>query len=80
MEAKTKFSKKHYVVLADVLQTEYRNAENPSKELAGIYRVAYNLADRLAADNPRFNAGHFLAVVRGERDVNSRPVRNAEVL
>ena len=26
-------------------------------------------------DNPRFDREHFLAVVRGERDLNSRPAR-----
>lgn len=30
------------------------------------------LADALSQDNPRFDREHFLAVVRGERELNSR--------
>ena len=36
-------------------------------------QIAGNLARALAADNPRFDRDHFLAVVRGERALNSRP-------
>lgn len=75
---KAKFSKRHYVVIADVLATEYRQAANPSKELGAIYRIAYTLADKFAADNPRFSTEHFLSVVRGEREVNSRPTRRSK--
>lgn len=73
-----KFSKRHYIVVADVLATEYRQAANPSKELGAIYRIAYTLADKFAADNSRFSTEHFLAVVRGEKGLNSRPSRPAE--
>lgn len=31
------------------------------------------LADALSQDNPRFDREHFLAVVRGEKELNSRP-------
>jgi hypothetical protein len=37
---------------------------------------ALHIAETLASENPRFNREHFLAVVRGERDLNSRPARN----
>lgn len=73
---KAKFSKWHYVVIADVLATEYRQAVNPSKELGAIYRIAYTLADKFAADNVRFSTEHFLAVVRGERELSSRPTKH----
>lgn len=35
------------------------------------------IADVLAKDNPRFDREHFLAVVRGERALNSKPPRKA---
>ena len=37
---------------------------------------AAHIAEELATDNPRFNREHFLAVVRGERALTSRPARN----
>lgn len=40
---------------------------------------AAHIAEALAAENPRFRREHFLAVVRGERDLNSRPARNGKV-
>jgi len=36
---------------------------------------AAHIAEALAADNPRFNREHFLDVVRGEKDLNSRPLK-----
>jgi hypothetical protein len=38
-------------------------------------RVAQDISNGLASDNPRFDREHFLAVVRGEKDLNSRPAR-----
>jgi hypothetical protein len=35
------------------------------------------IANELEADNPRFDREHFLAVVRGEKDLNSRPARKS---
>lgn len=79
MRAKPKFTRTHYQAVAEVLQDEYRNAPNPSKQLAGVYRVACALADKFAQDNPRFNATHFLCVVRGEKRVTSRPRSKAHL-
>ena len=45
-------------------------------EMCGIMNVASELADSLARDNSRFDKDHFLAVVRGEKELNSRPGRN----
>jgi hypothetical protein len=39
---------------------------------------AAHIAEALASENPRFNREHFLAVVRGERDLNSHPSRNGK--
>lgn len=40
---------------------------------------AAHIAEALATDNPRFNREHFLAVVKGERALTSRPARNGGV-
>jgi len=39
---------------------------------------AAHIAEALADDNPRFSREHFLAVIRGERALNSRPSRNGK--
>ena len=52
--------------------TNYHGKLNTDGE---AYQAARLIADELAADNPRFDREHFLAVVRGERDLNSRPGR-----
>jgi hypothetical protein len=46
----------------------------------GIDYASDEIADALAHDNARFDKDHFLAVVRGERDLRSRPSRQGERL
>jgi hypothetical protein len=41
--------------------------------LDGYRDAVEDLASALHVDNPRFDRPHFLAVVRGEKDLNSRP-------
>ena len=41
-----------------------------------IEEAANKLAVEMVIDNPRFNGVHFLAVVRGEKDLNSKPARS----
>lgn len=41
----------------------------------GVMRAAEALAYAMAEDNPRFDSEHFLSVVRGEKELNSRPTR-----
>lgn len=64
------------------LRVEYHNADasepcgvSPS-ERHTIRKVAGEIADALKRDNARFSRMHFLAVVRGEKDLNSRPARS----
>lgn len=75
-------TRKDYILIAGVLAEAYRNAKheanfdvNAGYKLNGIGSAAESLARGLAADNPRFDREHFLAVVRGEKDLNSRPAR-----
>lgn len=70
------FSKRHYVVIANVLRGEYAQSGEHEHERAMVYIVADALADELERDNPSFNREHFLAVVRGEREPDSRPPRS----
>lgn len=43
-----------------------------------VYWTAEEIAWRLHIDNPRFDGKHFLAVVRGEKPLESRPRRSIE--
>jgi hypothetical protein len=45
-------------------------------ELIGVMAAAEYLANALQADNSRFNRSHFLAVIRGEKDLYSRPAHH----
>jgi len=80
-----KFSKRHYIVIAEVLRDKRNCLDTvpaPTKaHLAAQYESFWDTTERITgalfADNPRFNREHFLAVVRGERDLNSRPKRGA---
>lgn len=69
------FSKRHYVVIANVLRGEYAQSGEHEHERAMVYIVADALADEFGRDNPAFNREHFLAVVRGEREIGSRVPR-----
>ena len=42
-------------------------------ELGGVMASAEYIANAMKDDNPRFSREHFLAVVRGEKELNSRP-------
>lgn len=45
-------------------------------ELSGVMTAAKYIANALQGDNSRFDRSHFLAVVRGEKDLSSHPVRH----
>jgi hypothetical protein len=79
-------TRKDYIKLADVLFTARTWAEpwEPSKDRTEVHQtvdwIAGKIAIALHDDNPRFDREHFLAVVRGERSLNSRPPRNGPAL
>jgi hypothetical protein len=71
-------TRKDYILIANALRIPYTSFENKpsySRELSGVECAAIAITDALAEDNPKFNREHFLAVVHGERDINSRPDR-----
>jgi hypothetical protein len=75
------FSKKHYQATAEILRVHRNRAVNhganyatdTNEALDTIDELTGEFADTFARDNPAFNREHFLAVVRGERAVTSRP-------
>lgn len=83
-------TRKDYILLAEALRVQYHNAKFATNadieldapallyqgRLDGIDFAAREIADALQRDNGRFNREHFLAVVRGEKDLHSRPSRN----
>jgi len=68
---------KDYILIAEVLRIEYLNCDEGYRAEEAIHRVAMEMVDMLKRDNPRFDREHFLAVVRGERELQSRPPRKA---
>lgn len=86
-------TRKDYILIAEALRIPYLNVKRHVTEpfatsacveshlagqLAGINLVAEEIADSLARDNGRFVRAHFLAVVRGERELNSKPRRGEQ--
>lgn len=79
------FSRRHYIVIADAMNSAYRyfkDVQQPNESTRyaanGVEHTAVMLADRLEGDNPRFDREHFLAVVRGEREIESRVPRSRD--
>lgn len=75
-------TRKDYILIAEALRYArgYALASMPDKlvsdcEMRGVMAAAEHIAQGLVSDNPRFSREHFLAVVRGERELNSRPTR-----
>lgn len=69
-----KFSRPHYQLIASILR---RGFEEAGECNGHIYDTAEYMADALKADNPAFNWDHFMAVVRGEAGVDSKPPRSS---
>jgi hypothetical protein len=62
-------SKKDYIALATVMRARI-DFEGSSTDAADVVRaVAVDLADTLAADNPRFNRNTFLQACNAEGEV-----------
>jgi hypothetical protein len=85
----TKMTRKDYILIAETLRVTYLEADRNSRlaERAfgevrfadGVTKAAEKVADSLARDNVRFDRNYFLAVVRGEKALNSRPGRVVNV-
>ena len=75
-------TRKDYLLIAEVLRDTrsialagpgFAHKSNPD-EVRGIDNIAAVMACKLQDDNPRFDRAHFLAVVRGEKELTSKPI------
>lgn len=76
-----KFSKQHYQAIAGLLKDHTQKMPLEGEAFAIcrphiIDGLAQDLAFIFERDNSRFSREQFLAVVRGERAINSRPPRS----
>jgi hypothetical protein len=76
-------SRKDYILIARALRYAYKDdapvsspfGANIREHQRTVIMAASRIAIELEGNNPHFNREHFLAVVRGEKDLNSRPAR-----
>jgi hypothetical protein len=78
-------TRKNYIVIASALRDAYQKEEmnnnytvqgEPSRtNMQALETASCAIAAALRIDNHRFDRDHFLAVVRGERSLTSRPSR-----
>lgn len=73
-------TRKDYILIASALRIARKDAPELAvlelhKELTlhGVNVAVERIADAIKASNPAFDREHFLAVVRGEKEVNSKP-------
>lgn len=75
-------TRKDYILIAgalrQALKTEVEVHGESSETAGGVRLAAGRIADSLAFVNARFNREHFLAVVRGEKELNSHPKRGGQ--
>lgn len=80
-----RFSRQHYLVIAETLRDKRNCLDSASisdsRRASAMYESFWDTTERICgalyADNPRFNREHFLAVIRGEKELTSRPSRSA---
>ena len=75
-------TRRDYILIAEALKVTLRDAvyseEHDGIKWTGkalVLYVAGNIGTFLDEANPRFDRAHFLAVVRGEKALESRPER-----
>jgi hypothetical protein len=66
-------TRKDYIVLAGALRNAVSRHTPSFDSYQGAMDAAYQVAVVLAEDNPRFDREHFLSVVTGIKELNSRP-------
>jgi hypothetical protein len=76
-------TRKDYIAIAEAmryglgsLQADTSVSITRCEAVIAQEHFAAHLAEAMHADNPRFDREHFLAVVRGERNLKSRPPRS----
>lgn len=53
-------SKKHYIAIAEAIRSAVETCEMFETDTSGAEIAALRIADKCAADNPRFDRAHFL--------------------
>ena len=76
-------TRKDYIVIASALRDAYQKEEMNNKHavqgepirtsMQALEVASCSIATALGVDNHRFDRDHFLAVVRGEKSLTSRP-------
>lgn len=70
-------TRKDYILLANALRVASKQSvENEyygGTVSDGVELAAKHVATALGVTNPKFDYGHFLAVVRGEKELHSKP-------
>jgi hypothetical protein len=69
-------TRKDYIIIAEALRVSYLSPLATPEGKKVIESTAAEIADSLRRDNSRFNFSHFMSVVRGEKELLSRPSRN----
>ncbi len=69
-------TRKDYILIAEALRNYSLETNAGYNSDSAVLEVSSRIADALEQDNPKFNREHFLAVVRNEKSLNSRPSRN----
>jgi len=80
-------TRKDYILIAGALRDAYQKEEMNNKyaakgeatrtNLQALETASCSIAAALQVDNGRFDPEHFLAVVHGEKTLNSRPSRRS---
>lgn len=70
-------TRKDYIAIAEALRDALNLTSGNCHHRDGVRDAAEKIANAMQDDNPSFDRAHFLAVVRGERELTSRPPRHA---
>jgi|HubBroStandDraft_5_1064220.scaffolds.fasta_scaffold351430_2 hypothetical protein len=70
-------TRKDYIFIANTLRTAYNNAARTKSQEAIwiIEQLVSDLCSELKRTNADFNREHFLAVIHGTKELDSRPSR-----
>lgn len=66
-------TRKDYILIAGALRSGSDTLLHPGTFWQGWMEAADAVADALQRENPRFDKGHFMSVVRGDKALTSRP-------
>lgn len=68
-------TRKDYILIAEALRARVNISSIVGSERTTVLSTTLMIAEALANDNPHFNREHFMAVIQGQKDLNSGPAR-----